>query len=293
MKKTLLFILLITGLSTVYSQNSGPIICIKDYCTDEGIEDVLVSQDIGLAMPSLSSFGEFTNTIGCTFSGISPLIPDTTLAIRIKSDSDPLNGISTYDLVLIFNHINGMQPFTCPYQWIAADVNNDQLVDSSDIVELRNLILGTYASLPNTPNLKVFPVDFPIDPASPLANPLPAQPFVFPTNNVPTNLAYYGIFTGRVSKYCDCLNSSTSSVQKIDQIIVAPNPTQDWVTIEYLGALDTDNYVIYDIMGKAVTQGVLAGQTTKISLANCPNGIYTLCVHSEKGIYKTMKISKI
>jgi Secretion system C-terminal sorting domain len=293
MKKTLLFILLISGLSTVYSQNSGPIICIKDYCTDEGIEDVLVSQDFGLAIPSLSSFIQFTNTIGCTFSGISPLVPDTTLAIRIKRESNPLSGISTHDLVLIAGHINGTQPFTCPYQWIAADVNNDQVVDNKDVVDLRSLILGTYTFLPNAPVLKVFPVDFPIDPANPLANPLPTQPFIFPTNNIPTNIAYYGIFTGRVSKYCDCLNSSTSSVQKIDQIIVAPNPTQDWVTIAYFGALNTDNYVIYDIMGKAVTQGVLAGQTTKISLANSPNGIYTLCVHSEKGIYKTMKISKI
>jgi Secretion system C-terminal sorting domain len=293
MKKTLLFILLITSLFTVYSQNSGPIICIKDYCTDEGIEDVLVSQDIGLAMPSLSSFSQFTPAIGCTLSGITPLIPDTTLAIRIKGEIDPLNGISTYDLVLIASHINGTQPFTCPYQWIAADVNNDQLVDSADLVDLRSLLLGIYTVLPNSSYLKVFPVDFPIDPANPLANPLPTQPFIFPTNNIPTNIAYYGVRTGRVGINCDCLNSSTSSLQKTDQIIVAPNPTQDWVTIEYLGALNTDNYVIYDIMGKAVTQGVLAGQTTKISLANCPNGIYTLCVHSEKGIYKTMKINKI
>jgi hypothetical protein len=293
MKKTLLFILLITGLSTVYSQNSGPIICIKDYCTGEGIEDVLVSQDIGLAMPSLSSFIQFTNTIGCTFSGISPLVPDTTLAIRIKRESNPLSGISTHDLVLIAGHINGTQPFTCPYQWIAADVNNDQVVDNKDVVDLRSLILGTYTFLPNAPVLKVFPVDFPIDPANPLANPFPAQPFVFPTNNTPTDKAYYGVFTGRISTGCDCLNSSTTTLNDINQIVVAPNPTQDWVIVEDLSASGTNNYVIYDIMGKAVIQGVLTGKTTQISLANNPNGIYTLSVHSEKGIYKTMKISKI
>lgn len=293
MKKTLLFILLITGLSTVYSQNSGPIVCIKDYCTGEGIDDVVISQDFGLAAPPLSSFIQFTNTIGCTFSGISPLLPDTTLAIRIKRDSDPLNGISTYDLVLIASHINGAQPFTCPYQWIAADVNNDQVVDNKDVVDLRSLILGIYTLLPNAPILKVFPTDFQIDPANPLANPLPVQPFIFPTNNIPTDIAYRGIFTGRVSKYCDCLNSSTTTLNDINQIIIAPNPTQDWVTVEYLGASGTNNYVIYDIMGKAVIQGVLTGKTTQISLANNPNGIYTLSVHSEKGLYKTMKISKI
>jgi hypothetical protein len=293
MKKTLLFILLINGLSTIYCQNSGPTICIKDYCTGEGIDDVIVSQDFGLALPSFSSFIEFTNTIGCTSSGISPLIPDTTLAIRIKGDDNPLSGISTYDIVLIQQHISGVAPFICPYQWIAADVNNDLLVDSLDIIELKKLILGTYTVLPNAPTLKVFPVNFSINPANPLANPLPAQPFIFPTSNIPTDIAYYGVFTGRVSTSCNCLNSSASTLYDINQIIVAPNPTQDWVTIEYLGASDTNNYVIYDIMGKAVIQGVLTGQTTQISLANYPNGIYTLSVNSEKGIYKTMKISKI
>lgn len=292
MKKTLLFIALFWNISTAFGQTSDFTLCLKEYCTEKFIEDATTtfSKNGTMGLP-VSPMSMFNMGLGC----ISPsfTLPDSTLAIEIDADSNPLSGISTYDLLLIASHINGTQPFTCPYQWIAADVNNDQLVDSTDIVELRNLILGTYSSLPNAPNLKVFPVDFSIDPANPLANPLPTQPFIFPTNNIPTNLAYYGIFTGRVSKYCDCLNSSASSVQKIDQIIVAPNPTQDWVTIAYFGALNTNNYVIYDIMGKAVTQGVLAGQTTKISLANCPNGIYTLCVHSEKGLYKTMKISKI
>ncbi len=64
-------------------------------------------------------------------------------------DNDPLNGISTFDLILINKHILGLEPFSSPYQFIAADVNNSQSVTTYDIVELRKLILGIYTDLPD------------------------------------------------------------------------------------------------------------------------------------------------
>ena len=35
-----------------------------------------------------------------------------------KKVDNPLNGVSTYDLVLMTKHILGVQPFESPYQWI-------------------------------------------------------------------------------------------------------------------------------------------------------------------------------
>ncbi len=64
-------------------------------------------------------------------------------------DNDPLNGVSTFDLVLINKHILGLEPFTSPYQFIAADVNNSKSVTTYDILELRKLILGIYTDLPD------------------------------------------------------------------------------------------------------------------------------------------------
>lgn len=65
-----------------------------------------------------------------------------------KSDN-PLNGVSTFDLVLISRHILGIQPLTSPYKIIAADANKSNSVSTFDIVELRKLILGIYVKLPN------------------------------------------------------------------------------------------------------------------------------------------------
>jgi hypothetical protein len=64
-------------------------------------------------------------------------------------DNDPLNGVSTFDLVLINKHILGLDPLNTPYKMIAADANNSRSITTFDIVELRKLILGIYTELPN------------------------------------------------------------------------------------------------------------------------------------------------
>jgi hypothetical protein len=63
-------------------------------------------------------------------------------------DNNWLNGISTYDLVLITRHITSFAPFDSPYKVIAADVNKSGTVTTFDIVQLRKLILGVIDSIP-------------------------------------------------------------------------------------------------------------------------------------------------
>jgi hypothetical protein len=63
-------------------------------------------------------------------------------------DNDPLNGVSTFDLVLINKHILGLEPLSTPYKMIAADANNSRSITTFDILELRKLILGLYTNLP-------------------------------------------------------------------------------------------------------------------------------------------------
>ena len=61
-----------------------------------------------------------------------------------KKNINPLNGVSTLDLLLIQKHILGVQPFNSPYKIIAADINKSNDISSIDLVELRKLILGVY-----------------------------------------------------------------------------------------------------------------------------------------------------
>jgi hypothetical protein len=62
--------------------------------------------------------------------------------ITPSKTTEPMNGVSTLDLVLMTKHILGTVPFSNMYQIIAGDVNNNGAVTTADIVELRKMILG-------------------------------------------------------------------------------------------------------------------------------------------------------
>ncbi|MDO8368002.1 MAG: hypothetical protein Q7T20_14465 [Saprospiraceae bacterium] len=72
-------------------------------------------------------------------------------------DDNPLNGVTTYDLVLMSQHILGIQPLNSPYKMIAADVNKSGSITSFDIVETRKLILGIYTEFPNNTSRRFLP----------------------------------------------------------------------------------------------------------------------------------------
>jgi hypothetical protein len=65
-------------------------------------------------------------------------------------DDNPLNGVTTYDLVLMSKHILGIEPLGSPYKMIAADANKSNSITTFDIVELRKLILGIYKNCQTT-----------------------------------------------------------------------------------------------------------------------------------------------
>ncbi len=72
-------------------------------------------------------------------------------------NQNPLNGVSTYDLVLISKHILGLESISDPYLLLAADANNSNSVTTLDIVELRKLILGIYTTLPDNTSWRFIP----------------------------------------------------------------------------------------------------------------------------------------
>ena len=59
-----------------------------------------------------------------------------------KLDVNPLDGVSTFDLLLMRKHILGENLLTSPYQYIAADINRSGTISSIDMILLRKLILN-------------------------------------------------------------------------------------------------------------------------------------------------------
>jgi len=60
-----------------------------------------------------------------------------------------LNGVNTFDLLKIQKHLLGLEPFTHPHQFIAADVNHSATVTVMDIVDLRKALLGKISAFPS------------------------------------------------------------------------------------------------------------------------------------------------
>lgn len=70
------------------------------------------------------------------------LVANGTYELSVEKNDYPLNGVSTYDLVLMTKHILGVNPFQVPTQFIAADINKNGTVTTADVVELRKMVLG-------------------------------------------------------------------------------------------------------------------------------------------------------
>ncbi|MCB0524169.1 MAG: HYR domain-containing protein [Lewinellaceae bacterium] len=114
----------------------------------DGVEEAMVDITGSVNFqPPFSYFG-LTNDQGIfTVSNSVPIAADFT--VSPSKDDNPLNGVTTYDLVLISKHILGIEPLGSPYKMIAADANKSNSITTFDVVELRKLILGIYTELPN------------------------------------------------------------------------------------------------------------------------------------------------
>lgn len=81
------------------------------------------------------------------------------VVVPSKNDN-PLNGVTTLDLVLIQKHIVGVEKLDNPYYLIAADINNNGSVSASDLVELRKMILGIQSEFSNNTSWRFVRSDY-------------------------------------------------------------------------------------------------------------------------------------
>ncbi len=90
-----------------------------------------------------------------------------------KKNLSYLNGVTTYDLILLNDHILGKKMLDSPYKFIAADVNNNKKVTLADYLIIKDLILLNINEFPKSdswrfiPSSFQFPVYHPVLPAFP------------------------------------------------------------------------------------------------------------------------------
>ena len=140
------------------------------------------------------------------------------IVITPEKDGPYLEGVTTFDLVLISQHVIGLVPFNSPYKIIASDANDDKFVTTFDIVEFRKLILHLIPELPVSswrfvPRDYVFPD--PSDPFYPMNDPFPECAIVEVSNDPIPNIDFEAIKVGDVDlSYNACSSSLTGNTSE-------------------------------------------------------------------------------
>lgn len=126
------------------------------------------------------------------------------------NNDNPLNGVSTLDLVLIQRHILGLERLDSAHKLIAADVNSDESVSSLDLLELRKLILGIYEEFPENESWRFINEEHIVDPLNPW--PVPETRLIQDLDNNMMQENFVGVKIGDVN------NSASSDIigQSID-----------------------------------------------------------------------------
>ena len=80
------------------------------------------------------------------------LDPGYDYTLTPSKEDNYLDGVSTYDLLLMSRHVLGVNPLQSFHELVAADVNRSGSVTALDLVQVRKLILGIDSYFANSPS---------------------------------------------------------------------------------------------------------------------------------------------
>ncbi|MEQ8703712.1 MAG: redoxin domain-containing protein [Phaeodactylibacter sp.] len=128
---------------------------------DDGVANVK------LEIASLDSTVATTNSTG-VFSFNIQVMPGQTYTVHATKDVNPTNGVSTLDLILLGQHILGINPITEPERLLAADANRSGSISLLDQIRIRKLILSIDTDFGEQPSWILIPADYDFaDPENP------------------------------------------------------------------------------------------------------------------------------
>ncbi|MBL7829263.1 MAG: hypothetical protein JNJ57_21690 [Saprospiraceae bacterium] len=230
---------------SIFAQSPVPTISITGSITTETGEGI---RDVHISNTKTETDGGYiiTQVPGCE---------DYTL-IPYRNDN-LLNGLTTYDLVLISKHILGIEPLGSPYKMIAADANKSNSITTSDIVSLRKLILGIDTALAGNTSWRFLPLQHQFgNTQNPLLTPFPEK-IELQTTTVPlTGNDFIGIKVGDVNgsvapnallsnddRAADewALHVADQSFEQQEQVyVIIPRQGKDLVSLQFTLSFDPE-----------------------------------------------------
>jgi len=138
-----------------------------------------------------------------------------TCTLQPFKNDDLLNGVSTFDLLLISKHILGQQLLENPYDLIAADVNASGSISTFDILELRKLVLQISDEFPNgNTSWRFIEADHVFaNPSDPFSEPIPESTWLSNMNRDMVGKNFIGLKVGDVNGSASANFSGENSLE--------------------------------------------------------------------------------
>lgn len=173
----------------------SPISISGNIHTESGSNIAQVLVEAGNSTQTTSTNGNYS---------LSGLIGGSNYEVVPSKNINYRNGISVLDMVKISRHLTGLEVFTSPYSFVAADVDNNNSISTMDLVEIQRLLLYITNEFPNSPSWKFIPADFvfPNIP-TPIANGYPSSISFIGLQQSQSNQDFIGVKIGDVSGNSD------------------------------------------------------------------------------------------
>lgn len=202
--------------------------CIQFYCSLAGAKGVLL--DLRIEHPELTPFSLFdlTDNAGCGYLEFGYERPNLAKFILTPSKNE-IPTPDPADLQRVLRHLDGSLPFTNPYEWIAADINNDRTIDMSDVHEMEKMIDGQIVNWTNNTTWRFIPKNYLFPVPNPLIDEVPGSITIYPGFSTSGYLDFVAVKVG-IFDLC----SLTAVSADPGAVVVGkaqPNPTTNDVVI--------------------------------------------------------------
>jgi len=196
-----------------------------------------------------TSLSEYPKSISTQADGVFAFANNPTnvdYEITASKDGDYLNGISTADILAIQLHIAGIKLLDTPYQLIAADVNNDQLISAIDLISLRNVLLGNSRRFSNNTSWRFVDEQYEFENVN---NPWPFTEIMTFSNLLVDQMSenFIGVKVGDVNN-SSVANSVATTTTRSNQNIFLVTEDQEFITGDKI-LVDINTEKVIDLTG--------------------------------------------
>lgn len=173
------------------------------YCAPQRVQGIIQTElgygieGVFVQLNGFSSEDMITGVDGYFF--FDNLYSQSDYSVIPQLNEDWLNGVSTFDLLLITKHILGVKTLDSPYKIIAADANWSSSITTLDIIKFRKLILGIDTNLSNVTSWRFIPANYQFsNPENPWEEDFP-EAYAINNFSLPLSLDFIGVKIGDVS----------------------------------------------------------------------------------------------